>query len=98
MLAPTLTPGDIVVMDNVATHKVAGIREAIEAREAQLLYLPPYSPDLNPIEQVYAKLKACLRKAEARTREALWQAIGQATDLYTPTECLNLFKHAGYAT
>ncbi len=98
MLAPTLTPGDIVVMDNVATHKVAGIREAIEARDAQLLYLPPYSPDLNPIEQAYAKLKALLRKAAARTRDALWQAIGQATDLYTPTECLNLFKQAGYAT
>ena len=98
MLAPTLTPGDIVVMDNVATHKVAGIRDAIEARQAQLLYLPPYSPDLNPIEQAYAKLKAILRKAGARTREALWQAIGIAIDSLAPGECLNLFKCAGYAT
>jgi transposase len=98
MLAPTLIPGDIVVMDNVATHKVAGIRDAIEARQAQLLYLPPYSPDLNPIEQAYAKLKAILRKAGARTREALWQAISIAIDSFAPGECLNLFKCAGYAT
>ena len=80
ILAPTLTAGDIVVMDNVATHKVAGIREAIEARGATLLYLPPYSPDLNPIEKAFAKIKATLRKIGARTREALWQAIALAID------------------
>ncbi|HEX3204633.1 MAG TPA: IS630 family transposase [Propionibacteriaceae bacterium] len=98
ILAPTLTAGDIVVMDNVATHKVAGIREAIEARGATLLYLPPYSPDLNPIEKAFAKIKATLRKIGARTREALWQAIALAIDDFSSTECLNLFKSAGYAT
>jgi len=98
ILAPTLTAGDIVVMDNVATHKVAGIREAIEARGATLLYLPPYSPDLNPIEKAFAKIKATLRKIGARTREALWQAITLAIDDFSSTECLNLFKSAGYAT
>jgi transposase len=98
ILAPTLTAGDIVVMDNVATHKVAGIREAIEARGATLLYLPPYSPDLNPIEKAFAKIKATLRKIGARTREALWQAIGEAIEDFSSTECLNLFKSAGYAT
>jgi len=96
ILAPTLTAGDIVVMDNVATHKVAGIREAIEARGATLLYLPPYSPDLNPIEKAFAKIN--LRKIGARTREALWQAIALAIDDFSSTECLNLFKSAGYAT
>ena len=98
ILAPTLTAGDIVVMDNVTTHKVAGIREAIEARGATLLYLPPYSPDLNPIEKAFAKIKATLRKIGARTREALWQAIGEAIEDFSSTECLNLFKSAGYAT
>jgi transposase len=98
ILAPTLTSGDIVVMDNVATHKVAGIREAIEARGATLLYLPPYSPDLNPIEKAFAKIKATLRKIGARTREALWQAIALAIDGFSSAECLNLFKSAGYAT
>jgi transposase len=96
ILAPTLTSGDIVVIDNVATHKVAGIREAIEARGATLLYLPPYSPDLNPIEKAFAKIN--LRKIGARTREALWQAIGEAIEGFSRTECLNLFKSAGYAT
>jgi transposase len=98
ILAPTLMAGDIVVMDNVATHKVAGIREAIEARGATLLYLPPYSPDLNPIEKAFAKIKATLRKIGARTREALWQAIGEAIEGFSRQECLNLFKSAGYAT
>jgi transposase len=98
ILAPTLKAGDIVVMDNVATHKVARIREAIEARGATLLYLPPYSPDLNPIEKAFAKIKATLRKIGARTRAALWQAIGEAIEGFSRTECLNLFQQAGYAT
>jgi transposase len=95
-LAPPLRPGDIVVMDNLSAHKVQGVREAIEARGAELLYLPPYSPDLNPIEQVFAKLKALLRTAAARTKGALWQAIGDALDAFTPTECANCLAHAGY--
>ena len=90
-LAPTLSPGDIVVMDNVASHKVAGLREAIENRQAQLLDLPPYSPDLNPIEQAFAKLKALLRKAGERTRDGLWNAIAHILKLYSPAECRNLF-------
>ena len=97
ILAPTLVPGDIVIMDNLGSHKVAGVREAIEARGACVLYLPPYSPDLNPIEQSFAKLKALIRKAAARTRDALWTAIGQFLDRFTPQECANYFAHAGYA-
>ena len=77
MLAPELRPGDIVVMDNLPAHKFAGIRQAIEARDAKLRYLPPYSPDLNPIEQAFAKLKALLRKAAERTVDGLWNAIGK---------------------
>lgn len=96
MLAPTLAPGDIVIMDNLGSHKVAGIRTAIEARGAYLLYLPPYSPDLNPIEQVFAKLKALLRKAAARTVDALWAAIGQLLDRFPAPECANYFRNAGY--
>lgn len=80
VLAPTLRPGDVVVMDNLSAHKVAGVRAAIEAVGASVLYLPPYSPDLNPIEQVFAKLKALLRKAAARTRDALWDVIAKALD------------------
>ena len=98
MLAPTLAPGDIVLLDNLRSHKTAGIAEAIAAREAQLLYLPPYSPDLNPIEQVFAKYKALLRKAAERTVESLWQTIGRIADLFSPAECQNFFKNAGYAT
>jgi len=98
ILAPTLSPGDIVVMDNLPCHKVAGIREAIENRQAQLLYLPPYSPDLNPIEQAFAKLKALLRKAGERTRDGLWNAIAHILKLYSPAECRNLFRHSGYPT
>jgi transposase len=98
MLAPTLSPGDIVVMDNVATHKVAGIREAIENRQARLLDLPPDSPDLNPIEQAFAKLKALLRKPGERTRDGLWNAIAHILKLYSPAECRNLFRHSGYPT
>jgi transposase len=96
VLGPTLNPGDIVVMDNLGAHKVSGIREAIEARGAILLYLPPYSPDLNPIEQVFAKLKTLLRKAAARTIATLWDVIGVLLDLFPPQECANYLAHAGY--
>lgn len=95
-LAPALSPGQIVVMDNLASHKVTGIREAIEARGARLLYLPPYSPDLNPIEQLFAKLKALIRKAAARTRDALWAAVADALRCFAPEECANYFTNAGY--
>jgi transposase len=97
-LAPTLVPGEVVIMDNLSSHKVAGVREAIEARSASLLYLPPYSPDLNPIEQSFSKLKALIRKAAARTRDALWNAIGQCLPRFPPRECANYFAEAGYAT
>lgn len=96
-LAPTLSKGDVVVMDNLAAHKVAGIREAIAAVGATILYLPPYSPDLNPIEQMFAKLKALLRKAAARTREKLWTTIGQLIDDFSPQECCNYIANSGYA-
>lgn len=95
-LAPALSPGQIVVMDNLASHKVAGIRMAIEACGAELLYLPPYSPDLNPIEMLFAKLKALIRKAAARTRETLWSAVADALKCFAPPECRNYFAHAGY--
>ena len=98
MLAPTLAPGDIVLLDNLRSHKVAGVAEAIAARGAQLIYLPPYSPDLNPIEQAFAKYKALLRKAAERTVEALWQTIGHIADLFSPAECRNFFNSAGYPT
>lgn len=97
-LAPTLAPGDVVVMDNLGSHKVAGVREAIAQRGATLLYLPPYSPDLNPIEQVFAKLKASLRKAAARTVDALDQAIVAALATIEPDECSRYFANAGYLT
>lgn len=97
MLVPTLVPGDIVVMDNLGSHKVAGVRQAIEAVGATLIYLPPYSPDLNPIEQLFAKLKALLRKAAARTFEALIAAIAAALDAFTSGECANYFANAGYS-
>ena len=97
-LVLTLKPGDIVVMDNLRSHKVAGVKEAIEAVGASVRYLPPYSPDFNPIEQVFAKLKALLRKRAARTVEALWTAIGGAFDAYTPQECLNYIRNSGYST
>ena len=95
-LAPALSPGDVVVMDNLAAHKVAGVREAIAAAGASILYLPPYSPDLNPIEQAFAKLKALLRKVAARTREALWTAISQSLDAFSPQECRNYLANSGY--
>ena len=96
MLAPALSPGDVVVMDNLAAHKVAGVREAVRAVGASVLYLPPYSPDLNPIEQLFAKLKALLRKAAARTKDLLWHTIGQALDSFPQAECRNYLAHCGY--
>jgi transposase len=96
ILAPTLQPGDIVVMDNLASHKVAGIKEAIEAKRASLRYLPPYSPDLNPIEQAIAKLKSHLRKEAARTFETLIEAIARTLLTFTPLECSNFITNAGY--
>lgn len=98
MLAPALKAGDILVLDNVAFHKVAGVREAIEARGARVLYLPPYSPDLNPIEQAFFKIKEFLRKEGARAKETLWCAIGKVVDDFKYELCLNLFKKSGYAT
>ena len=96
MLAPTLRHGDVVIMDNLPAHKVAGVREAIEAAGARLHYLPPYSPDFNPIEKAFAQIKAFLRKAAARTIAALWDAITAAIDAVTPDACANYFANAGY--
>ena len=96
ILAPTLKRGDIVVMDNVGVHKVAGVREAIEARGAVLRYLPPYSPDLNPIEQFFSKLKSVLRKAAARSIDALWSIIGECLAEFSPRECAAYLTNAGY--
>jgi transposase len=98
VLVPTLKPGDIVVMDNLAAHKRAEVGIAIEAAGARLLYLPPYSPDLNPIEQVFAKLKALLRKAAERTIEATWQRIGKLLTHFSSDECANYLANAGYAS
>jgi len=95
-LSPVLRPNDIVIMDNLGAHKVDGIRQTIEACGARLVYLPPYSPDLNPIEQFFAKLKALLRKAKERTVETLWKRIGTLLDV-TPQECANYLRNAGYA-
>lgn len=95
-LVPQLQPGDIVVMDNLGSHKVAGIAAAIEAAGGQLRYLPPYSPDYNPIEQVFAKLKTLLRKTAARTMDALWSACGALLDHFPATECERYIRHAGY--
>ena len=95
-LAPTLQPGDVVVMDNLSAHKVVGVENAIRATGASLLYLPPYSPDLNPIEQVFAKLKALLRGAAARTKETLWTTIGQLLGRFKPAECRNYLTNSGY--
>ena len=96
VLVPELRPGDVVVMDNLGSHKGAGIKGSIEAAGASLLYLPPYSPDLNPIENAFAKLKAMLRKASERTIDGLWTAIGRIIETFTPTECANYFAAAGY--
>ncbi len=96
-LVPTLSPGDVVIMDNLSSHKKPAIRSAIRAVGARLLFLPPYSPDLNPIEMAFAKLKAHLRRIGARTIDALWRAVGHICDLYSPDECWNYLKAAGYA-
>ena len=95
-LAPTLSPGDVVVADNLGSHKVAGVREAIEARGATLRFLPAYSPDLNPIKQAFAKLKTLLRRAQPRTRQRLWNAIGSCLDHFSPDECRNYLANSGY--
>ena len=95
-LVPVLQPGDLVVMDNLGSHKVAGIAETIAAVGAQLRYLPPYSPDYNPIEQVFAKFKALLRKTATRTMDALWSACGCLLDQFTTAECERYIRHAGY--
>lgn len=96
VLAPTLHDRDIVFMDNLRTHKVDGVAAAIEAAGASVRYLPAYSPDLNPIEMAFAKLKAALRKGAARTVEALWKLIGKLIKTIAPDECANYFRHAGY--
>jgi transposase len=97
-LCPTLGPGDIVVLDNLSSHKKPAVRAAIRARGARLLFLPPYSPDLNPIEQVFAKLKHLLRKAAERTQEATWRRIGTLLDNFTAAECANYLRNSGYAS
>ncbi len=97
-LVPTLTPGDIVIMDNLGSHKGKPVRRAIRAAGAKLLFLPPYSPDLNPIEQVFSKLKTLLRKADERTVEDTWKRIGTLLDCFTPEECANYIGNAGYAS
>ena len=97
-LLPILTTGDIVILDNLSSHKGAAVRTAIEQAGATLRFLPPYSPDLNPIEQVFAKLKALLRQAAERTVEALWRRVGTLLDRFGPEECSHYFTHAGYAS
>ena len=96
VLVPDLQPGDIVIMDNLSVHKGAAVRDAIETAGAELRFLPPYSPDFNPIEQAFAKLKALLRKAAARTKQALWNEVSASLDAFTPDECANYFTAAGY--
>ena len=98
ILVPTLKQGDVVVMDNLGSHKNRAIRKAIRAAGARLVFLPPYSPDLNPIEQVFAKLKTLLRKAEERTIEAVWKRIGSLLKCFHPAECAAYFRNAGYAS
>jgi transposase len=98
ILVPTLGPGDVVIMDNLGSHKGHAVRQAIERAGATLLYLPPYSPDLNPIELLFAKLKAMLRKAAARSLEALWNTVGSLLECFSSAECRRYFRHAGYHT
>lgn len=96
VLVPTLKPGDIVIMDNLRVHKITAVRQAIEASGATLLFIPPYSPDLNPIELAFSKLKALLRAKAIRTIEALWRAVGELCGNFSPAECANYFRHDGY--
>ena len=98
VLVPTLKAGDVVVMDNLGSHKGQAVRRAIRKVGAHLIFLPPYSPDLNPIEQVFAKLKALLRKAAERTVEATWRRIGELLGHFDPTECANYLINSGYAS
>jgi transposase len=98
VLAPSLSPGQVVVMDNLSAHKGSRVRELIEERGCKLLYLPPYSPDLNPIEEAFAKLKALLRRAGARTRDALIEAMGKSLDTVTACDARGFFEHRGYRT
>ena len=97
-LAPVLNEGDVVVMDNLGSHKSQAVRRAIRAAGAHLLFLPPYSPELNPSEQAFAKLKHWMRKTAARSRETLWRAVGDILNRFTPEECANYLKNAGYAS
>lgn len=97
-LAPTLSRGDVVILDNLSSHKSEKAKAILKERGAWFLFLPPYSPDLNPIEMAFAKLKAHLRRIKARTIDALWRAVGDICNLYTPDECWNYFKQAGYAS
>lgn len=97
-LVPTLSPGDIVILDNLSSHKRPAVRQAIRSAGAKLLFLPPYSPDLNPIEQVFAKLKHLLRKAAERSAEATWRRIGTLLDAFPPHECANYLRNSGYAS
>jgi transposase len=97
-LAPTLAPGDIVVLDNLGSHKGQPVRRAIRAAGAHLLFLPPYSPDLNPIEMMFAKLKTLLRRADERSIAAVWHRIGDLLDAFSPSECRSYLRHAGYAS
>jgi transposase len=98
VLIPTLKPGDLVIMDNLGSHKGRFVRRAIRKAGAHLFFLPPYSPDLNPIEQVFSKLKRALRKADKRSLDALWPAIGDILKTFSAQECANYFKAAGYAS
>ena len=97
-LVPTLSPGDVVIMDNLGSHKGGAVRNAIRAAGARLFFLPPYSPDLNPIEQLFAKLKLLLRKAAERSVDATWKRIGSLLDNFPPNECANYLRNAGYAS
>lgn len=96
VLVPTLKPGDIVIMDNLPAHKPTAIRKAIERAGAELKFLPPYSPDFNPIEMAFSKMKAFLKKIAARTKDDLWRAIAEVIETFTPTECANYFSAASY--
>lgn len=96
LLAPTLRKGDIVIMDNLSSHKIKGVTQTIEAAGAKVIYLPPYSPDLNPIEHVFAKLKSLLRKNKERTMQGLWKRLGQLLNYFSADECSSYFRHCGY--
>jgi transposase len=98
ILVPTLKKGDVVILDNLGSHKGKAARQAIRKSGAHMLFLPPYSPDLNPIEQLFAKLKHLMRKAEQRSIEATWRKVGQLLDLVSPNECANYLKNSGYAS